>query len=99
MRSLLRACLIAAAALAGSTPVAQADSAQTTIDELQAQGYIVAINWVDGNTGAPLETCHVVAVHNPDSTPAASSSATTVYLDLACPRQEAPVGVGVGIGF
>ncbi len=79
--------------------VASADSAQYTIDQLQAQGYIVAINWVDGNTGAPLSSCRVVAVHNPDSSPGESSTATTVYVDLACPRQQAPVGIGGGFGF
>jgi hypothetical protein len=78
---------------------ASADTAQYTIDQLQAQGYIVAINWVDGNTGAPLASCRVVAVHNPDSSPGQSSTATTVYVDLACPRQQAPVGIGGGIGF
>jgi hypothetical protein len=78
---------------------ASADSAQYTIDQLQAQGYIVAINWVDGNTGAPLSSCRVVAVHNPDSSPGESSTATTVYVDLACPRQQAPVGIGGGFGF
>lgn len=78
---------------------ASADSAQWTIDQLQSQGYIVAINWMDGNTGAPLSSCRVVAVHNPDSSPGESTTATTVYVDLACPRQQAPVGIGVGIGF
>ncbi|MCI4673622.1 hypothetical protein [Candidatus Mycolicibacterium alkanivorans] len=78
---------------------AAADTAQATIDELQSQGYIVAINWVDGNTGAPLSSCQVVAVHNPDRSPGESSTATTVYVDLACSRQQAPVGIGVGIGF
>ena len=79
--------------------VVSADPAQYTIDQLQAQGYIVAINWVDGNTGAPLSTCRVVAVHNPDSSPGESSTATTVYVDLSCPHRDAPVGIGVGIGF
>jgi hypothetical protein len=78
---------------------AAADSAQYTVDQLQAQGYIVAINWVDGNTGAPLSSCRVVAVHNPDSSAGESSTATTVYVDLSCPRQQAPVGIGGGIGF
>ena len=78
---------------------ASADTAQYTIDQLQAQGYVVAINWVDGNTGAPLSSCRVVAVHNPDSSPGESSSATTVYVDLSCPRREAPIGIVGGIGF
>jgi hypothetical protein len=94
------ASLVAAGAmLIAFAPNAAADSAQATIDALQNQGYIVAINWVDGNTGAPLATCRVVAVHNPDSSGGDSSSATTVYVDLSCPRGQAPVGVGVGIGF
>ncbi len=73
---------------------ASADTAQSTIDDLQSQGYVVAINWVDGNTGAPLSSCRVVAVHNPDSSPGDSSSATTVYVDLSCPHRESPVGIG-----
>ena len=92
------AALIGVAATIAFASGAFADSAQYTIDQLQAQGYIVAINWVDGNTGAPLSSCRVVAVHNPDSSPGESSTATTVYVDLACPRQQAPVGIGVGIG-
>ncbi|WP_240163001.1 hypothetical protein [Mycolicibacterium sphagni] len=92
------AALIGLAAPIAFASGAFADSAQYTIDQLQAQGYIVAINWVDGNTGAPLSSCRVVAVHNPDSSPGESSTATTVYVDLACPRQQAPVGIGVGIG-
>jgi hypothetical protein len=94
------ASLVAAGAmLIAFAPNAAADSAQATIDALQNQGYIVAINWVDGNTGAPLATCRVVAVHNPDSSAPNPSSATTVYVDLSCPRGQAPVGVEAGIGF
>jgi hypothetical protein len=88
-----------AAALIAFAPVAAADTAQSTIDQLQAQGYVVAINWVDGDTGAPLSSCRVLAVHNPDSSPSESSSATTVYVDLSCRRSQAPVGIGGGIGF
>jgi hypothetical protein len=95
----LVAALIGLAAPIAFASAAVADSAQYTIDQLQAQGYLVAINWVDGNTGAPLASCRVVAVHNPDSSPGESSSATTVYVDLACPRQQAPVGIGGGFGF
>jgi hypothetical protein len=89
----------AAAMLIAAAPHAAADSAQATIDALQSQGYVVAINWVDGNTNAPLGTCRVVAVHNPDSSAPNPSSATTVYVDLSCPRGQAPVGVAGGIGF
>ncbi len=94
------ACVFGAGAmLIAFAPSAAADSAQATIDNLQNQGYIVAINWVDGNTNAPLATCRVVAVHNPDSSAPNPSSATTVYVDLSCPRGQAPVGVEGGIGF
>ena len=86
------------AALLVAAPVAAADTAQSTIDDLQGKGYIVAINWVDGNTGAPLSTCRVVAVHNPDSSGGDSSVATTVYVDLSCPRGQVPVGIEAGIG-
>ena len=87
------------AGLLGLAPAAAADTAQTTVDDLQSRGYIVAINWVDGNTGAPLATCRVVAVHNPDSSGGDSATATTVYVDVSCPRGQAPVGVEAGIGF
>jgi hypothetical protein len=94
------AALVAAGALLiAFAPNAAADSAQATVDALQNQGYIVAINWVDGNTGAPLSTCRVLAVHNPDSSAPSPSSATTVYIDLSCPRGQAPVGIAGGIGF
>ncbi len=89
----------AGAILIAFAPDAGADSAQATIDALQDQGYIVAINWVDGNTNAPLATCRVVAVHNPDSSGGDSSTAITVYVDLSCPRGQAPIGIGAGIGF
>jgi hypothetical protein len=95
-----RAALVAAGAMSiAFAPNAAADSAQATIDALQNQGYVVAINWVDGNTNAPLATCRVVAVHNPDSSAPNPSSATTVYVDLSCPRGQAPVGIAGGIGF
>ena len=93
------ASLVAAGAmLIAFAPNAAADSAQATIDALQNQGYIVAINGVDGNPHAPLATCRVVAVHNPDSSAPNPSSATTVYVDRSCPRGQAPVGVEAGIG-
>ncbi|BBY59576.1 hypothetical protein MSAR_27120 [Mycolicibacterium sarraceniae] len=60
---------------------------------------MVAFNWVEGNTGAPLSSCRVVAVHNPDRSPGESFSATTVYVDLACLRQQATGGIGGGFGF
>jgi hypothetical protein len=99
MRRLVAALIGTVVAPIAFASVASADTAQYTIDQLQAQGYVVAINWVDGDTGAPLSACRVVAVHNPDSSPGESTSATTVYVDLSCRRSQAPVGIAGGIGF
>ena len=54
LRRIVAALLGVAAAPIVFVSGASADTAQATIDELQSQGYVVAINWVDGNTGAPV---------------------------------------------
>ncbi len=83
-----------------STPPAlTGPTAETTINDLRAQGYDVAINWVAGNTTSALARCQVVAVHNPNTDDAPPTTFTTVYVDVSCPSQLAPVELGVGIGF
>ena len=41
-------------------------SASATIEDLEAQGYNVQINWVNGNISQPLSQCSVSAIHNPN---------------------------------
>jgi hypothetical protein len=100
----LAAVVVAAAVLvapsAGADPVVGGGSADATINELREQGYDVAVNWVSGDSNAPLGTCHVAGIHNPDqSSDRDPATFTTVYVDVACPDHQAPVGIGFGIGF
>ena len=82
-------------------PVAGAESASATIDDLQAQGYDVQINWVSGVSSVPLSRCRVTAIHNPDHSPGSENTFTTVYVDVSCPNEPdwGWGGIGVGIGF
>ena len=100
------AVLIASAAVSfGPSSLATADpalggpTAETTINDLRDRGYDVAINWVAGNSTSSLSKCTVAAIHNPNNDDADPTTFTTVYVDVSCPSQQAPVGIGVGIGF
>jgi hypothetical protein len=75
--------LIAVAAIAVA-PIATAypGPASTTINDLQAEGYIVHINWVNGKT-QQLDDCWVTSVNIPGDTP---ESRTTAYVDVSCPN-------------
>ncbi len=90
---------LAAPAAADPPPALTGPTAETAINDLRAQGYDVAINWVAGNTTSALARCQVVAVHNPNTDDAPPTTFTTVYVDVSCPSQLAPVELGVGIGF
>jgi hypothetical protein len=60
--------ILAAIAAAGSVmlaPVAQAESAELTIAELEAQGFDVKVNRVGS---APLDECVVTDIRNPRET-------------------------------
>lgn len=88
------------AAGAAADPRAGAQSAADTISDLTAQGYNVQINWVSGVSSEPLSRCKVTAVHNPDRSPGAVPSNTTVYVDVSCPNEpDDSVFGGIGIGF
>jgi hypothetical protein len=83
-------------------PVAGAESASATIDDLEAQGYDVRINWVSGVSSVPLSLCKVTAIHNPNHSPPNENTFETVYVDVSCPNPDDDWGwggVGVGIGF
>ena len=81
-------------------PVAGAESASATIDDLEAQGYDVQINWVSGVSSVPLSRCRVTGIHNPNRSAESPDTFTTVYVDVSCPNEHDDwVGVGVGVGF
>ena len=69
----------------GVAPIAAADGADATISDLEAQGYTVQINWINGFDTKPLSICSVTAIHNPDSSPQPATS-TTLYVDVWCPN-------------
>jgi len=82
-------------------PVAGAESASATIDDLEAQGYDVQINWVSGVSSVPLSRCRVTAIDSPDQCPGSENTFTTVYVDVSCPNEPdwGWGGIGVRIGF
>jgi hypothetical protein len=81
-------------------PVAGAEDARATIADLQAQGYNVQINWVNGTSNVPLYLCHVTGINNPDRSRASEATFTTVYVDVVCPSEDWDRGsFGVGIGI
>ncbi|MBE1548949.1 hypothetical protein GGC64_002973 [Mycobacterium sp. OAS707] len=82
-------------------PVAGAEDANATVDDLQAQGYDVQINWVSGVSSVPLHWCKVTAIHNPNHEPPTGETLATVYVDVSCPNPDDDYwgGFGVGIGF
>ena len=65
-------------------PIAASDGADAAIDDLQAQGYTVQINYLNG-ASEELSYCSVVNVNDPDSTPQ-PPSATTLFVDVSCPN-------------
>jgi hypothetical protein len=87
----------AVSALTGA-PMAAASGADATIADLQAQGYLVQINWINGATKS-LPQCTVTGVNNPSSSP--PKPGDTVYVDVRCPNHDyddGDVGIGIGIG-
>lgn len=79
--------------------VPTAGSAKAVIDDLTAQGYNVAINWVSGVSSRPLDECAVLGVHNPDASGGPPTTFTTVYVDVSCPNHDDRVGGAGGVGI
>ena len=67
-----------------TSPPAQADGADAVVANLEAQDYLVQINWLNGFNVAPLARCTVVEIHNPNT--AADAAGGTVYVDVRCPN-------------
>ena len=81
-------------------PSAGDQSAAATIEDFEAQGYNVAINWVGGDRNQPLSQCWVSAIHNPNRSAELPTTFTTVYIDVACPDDsDSDIDLGVGFGF
>jgi hypothetical protein len=79
---------VAAAPSAAGDPVfptAGSESASATIGDLQAQGFSVTVNYLQGRPNVPLTECRVDGINNPSS-PSASPSTVTVYVDVLCPN-------------
>lgn len=91
------AAAIVCAPVAAADPVLQG-SADTVINDLKAEGYIVQINWVNGFDTEQLDVCRVTGVNIPGDSP---ESRTTAYVDVSCPNHpdEASGSFGVGIGI
>jgi len=66
-------------------PVGGGEPADSTIEDLEAQGYDVEINWVTGYPTVPLDECWVDAIHNPNHDGASETTLSTVYVDIGCP--------------
>lgn len=81
-------------------PTASAAGADVAIADLQNQGYIVQINWINGFNTKPLAECTVTNVNDPSSAPVKPGD--TVYVDVRCPNHDyddgGSFGVGIGIG-
>ncbi|MUM31743.1 hypothetical protein [Mycolicibacterium sp. CBMA 361] len=77
---------VGGAAVTGAVaPLARAHGADAVINDLQAEGYIVSINWINGFNTQQLSDCTVVRVNNPSSSPDPTPG-DTVYVDVTCPN-------------
>jgi hypothetical protein len=90
------AALLCGVPSAAAVPPVSGQSAHDVVRELEAQGYNVGINWINGNTNASLSDCAVSAIHNPDSSPGPPATFTTVYIDVVCPNNDDAGGISVG---
>lgn len=70
---------------AAADPDGVGKPAVAVIDELQQQGYRVEISGVPSGDTAMLTNCTVTAIHEPGDPNPDPTSATTVYVDVACP--------------
>ena len=91
---------LAVAPMAVADPVAGEQSASSAIDELQAEGYDVQINWMNGSRSDSLSECSVTAVHNPNRSGEPPTTFTTVWIDVLCPEHHNDdSGFLGGLGF
>ena len=94
------ALLVGGAAMAiAAAPAAGASGADAVIAGLQAEGYIVHINWVNGFDTQQLSDCTVTGIDNPDHSGAAPKPGDTVYVNVTCPNDPDEGGFGFGVGL
>src|ERR1700761_8390216 len=96
LKSLAVAMLVGGATVStvAVAPMAAASGADAVISDLQADGYIVNVNYVNGASKA-LSQCSVTNVNNPSSSP---QPGDTVYDDVVCPNHDDDGGGGFGFG-
>jgi hypothetical protein len=96
LKSLATASLVAGAGVSMlmGAPAAAASGAEATIADLQAEGYVVNVNYLNGASKA-LSQCTVTNVNNPSSSP---KPGDTVYVDVTCPNHDNDDGGGFGFG-
>ncbi len=83
------AAALALAPLAVADPLLDTDgSAADVINNLQAEGYLVQINWTNGFDVKPLSVCWVTGINNPGNFKPGGPVAATVYVDVQCPNHE-----------
>jgi hypothetical protein len=78
---------IAVAPMAGADdalPTAGSESASATIMDIEAQGFDVVVNFLQGHPNVPLSECRVNGINNPNHMVPAEQS--TVYVDVLCPN-------------
>jgi hypothetical protein len=86
-RSIAMTFAVAATALAGTgvvAPLAHANGADSVIRDLEAEGYTVRINWLNGARTSLLPRCSVLRVNNPSSSEPAPGD--VVWVDVRCPN-------------
>lgn len=80
--------LLVSSATAAADPVYVNGSAESVIDQLEAKGFNVVINWLTGYDTKSLSVCWVSRINNPDSWNPAPGTFTTVYVDVMCPNHD-----------
>lgn len=78
---------VTATAFAGTgvlAPLAHANGADGVIRSLEAEGYTVRINWLNGQRTSLLPRCSVLRVNNPSSSEPAPGD--VVWVDVRCPN-------------
>ena len=79
---------VAPLAAAGSDPDVLGGSASDVVDELQARGYNVEINWTNGFDTKPLSECWVTGINNPGDQEPSPTTFVTVYVDVMGPNHD-----------
>jgi hypothetical protein len=80
--------LLTVSAPAVADPEYYNGSAQSIVDQLQADGYNVVINWLTGYDTKSLSVCWVSNINNPGEWNPPPGVFTTVYVDVSCPNHD-----------